>query len=135
MKRFKRNKKHSLLSDTLIGILINALTLLAVALVFALIASLNKNPLGIIRLGGIISLYISAALASIIISAIQRDRNVIASFISALSFSLILLCIGLILSEGSFPLMSAVNYLVYCLIAFILARLCRALCGKRRRKI
>lgn len=133
MKRFKRTKNHSFPSSILFGLLINTVTLVVTILLFALISSYSKDPLRLIKLGSIISLYICAAISSVLIAVFRKENNVLISLVSALSLSIILLCIGLIFSSGSFSLINALNYLVYCLIAFVVAKLCRGF--KRKRKI
>ncbi len=133
MKRFKRTKNHSFPSSIFFGLLINTATLLATILLFALISSYSKDPLGLIKLGAIISLYICSAISSVLISLFRKENNVLISLFSAFSLSIILLCLGLIFSRGSISIISALNYLVYCLIAFLVAKLCRGF--KRKRKI
>lgn len=133
MKISKRTKKHSLASSILFGLIINIAMLFVSVLILALISSSNDNPLGTIKLGSIIAFYICAALSSIIISAIRKDGNVIISLVSSFIMSVILLCTALLLSNGGFSLISIFNYLIYCLIAFVMAKLCRTF--KKRRKI
>ena len=133
MKISKRTKKHSPTASILLGLIINIAMLFVSVLILALISSSKDNPLGVIKLGSIIAFYICAALSSIIISAIRKDGNVIICLVSSFIMSIILLCTALFICGGSFSLISAFNYLIYCLIAFVIAKLCRTL--KKRRKI
>ena len=134
MNKIKRTKNHSFPHSVLLGFFINITTLLVAILLFALISSYSSNPLQVIKLGSVISFYICAVISSVIISIFRKENSVLISFVSALSISIILLCAGLIFSNGSFSLVSAMNYLIYCLISFTIAKLLKAF-KKRRRKI
>ncbi len=133
MKRFKRGKKGGFFGTLVFGLIINLIVFGISILICALIISTMKNPLQATKLGSVIALFISGAISGAIISLARKEGSVASAFVSALLFSLILLAIGVISASGTFPLINALNYAVYSLIALAFARLCQGFGRKRHR--
>lgn len=134
MKRTKGHAKNRSAGATLaFGIIFNAVLFLAVTLFASFIMAKLDNPTGSMGMVSMLTLYICAVISGFAVAKFKGEGGVLPSVMSSLIFALFLLVIGLILSKGSVPFVTAVNYIVYVLLAIGGAFLACKKSNRRRR--
>ncbi len=112
-----------------LGAIISILSFLALSFIASLILSALKNPLGFIGITAFAVIMLSGAVSGFLTSKIKENSPFLPTLISALLFTAIILCAGLIMSGGRISSLTAVNAAAYVIIAAA-----AALLGKRRHK-
>ena len=130
----KHSKKElSLPLLLLIGSLISAALVICTSLVFTLVASLSKDPGGLIGIFSLLSLLLAGAGSGFTVSKLFRDGGALIAFLSAVITALIMSVIGLIVKGGAVPISVFLNYLAYLGISALFAFLATKFTRKKRK--
>ncbi len=134
MKRTKGHAKSRGAGTALaFGIIFNAVLFVIVTFFASLIISRFNNPTGSMGMMSMLALYICALISGFSVAKFKGEGGALPSVMSSLIFTLILLTVGLILSKGGIPFVTAVNYIVYVLLSIGGALIACKRSNRRRR--
>ena len=129
-----RKRKRTNLSAMIFGLCFSFFSFLALALVFSLLLSTLKNPLGFIGIFAVAALLISGAASGFFTAKFKGEGAFLPISISTLVFGAIMFVCGIIVTRGMVPLITVLNLLAYCALVFAFAALAMRKRRTRRRR-
>lgn len=115
------------------GVIFNTALFLIINFLVSIILGKLENPTGNMGMVSMLTLYACALISGFSVAKFKGEGGALPSSMSSLIFVLLLLVVGLIISRGKLPVITAVNYAVYMIIS-ILGSLFAARKPKRRRR-
>ena len=135
MKRRKRTKNQlSPARAIFLRQIFSAATLFVLSIIFAVILSVMKNPIGSLKVTSLVALLASGAVSGIAIARRKGDGGVRCAIISAVIFALIIIAVSLIITGGKIGGLQFMNSLCYILVSALFALLPGRKKEKRRRR-
>ena len=135
MKTRKGIKKQGSSAKSIFSRQIFSVTaLLVFSIIFAVILSVMKNPIGSLKVTSLLVLLMSSAVSGIAIARRKGDGGVRCAIVSAVIFSLIILAVSLVTAGGKIGGIHFMNSLCYILVSGISALLFGHKKAKRRRR-
>ena len=128
-KTKKRNIQKTNASALLFGLIASTVAFFFSILICAIVANLFENPTAALGALSFFALVFAGAISGFFTSKYKGDGGVAPAALSALVFALILLIVGLVMTEGHLPLVTVINLLLYAVSATTFAIL-----GKKREK-
>lgn len=111
-RRIKRGEISGIYA-LLIGVGICAAAVLVISFVMTLISLTTSDPTALTEVMSLVALLLGGAVSAFINSKVKSEGGLVISLLSALTFVLLLLLIGLIMSGGALPFKCIANYLCY----------------------
>ncbi len=112
-KSKKRSIKKTTASALLFGIILATCTFLVCAFIGAIIANMLDDPSSNIGAISFFVLIISGAITGFSTSRYKGEGGLLPSALAALLFALVCLFLGIIMTGGKLPVVTAVNLLLY----------------------
>ncbi len=113
--------KSSGIPSLLFGVLINAAIYTALVFVFTVIAFFGDNPTGLSRIFSLAALLITGVIGGVSVG--KRSEGAYTALFSALAFSIIMLLLGVIISNTAPGVGNFINYIIYIIISAVFSRL------------
>ena len=126
--RIRKRKTNA--KAILFSLIFTSATFFVFAFLISFIISLTKNPIAFIGISSFAALFLTGALSGFCTSKYKGEGGVLPAGLGSLTFALILLGLGLILSGGCLPALSLINLPCFVVLAIIFA----ALAGKKRKR-
>ncbi len=129
-KRKTPQKKSSGINSLLLGILVNTVTLISAALIFAVIAYATGDPLGVEKPLSLAALLAGGAVSGFIVA--KKSEKAYTPVLSLGANALLLLLFGIIISGNVPRLGSVINLAIYVAVGAVSSKLGGLSFGKKR---